>query len=85
MFQDTADMPGMRNELDRSKKNLEEQEIISQELQKKSIVTFAFGLFYICRLNSLLFSTLLNLKWTVRTETKKVMVYVCMAQDIEWP
>ena len=35
MFQDTADMPGMRNELDRSKKNLEEQEIINQELQKK--------------------------------------------------
>ena len=36
MFQDTADMPGMGNELDRSKKNLEEQDIINQELQKKS-------------------------------------------------
>ena len=34
MFQDTADMPGMGNELDRSKKNLEEQDIINQELQK---------------------------------------------------
>ena len=47
MFRDTADMPGMGNELDRSKKNLEEQEIINQELQKKIIIdTFAFGLFY---------------------------------------
>ena len=47
MFQDTADMPGMGNELDQSKKKLEEQEIINQELQKKIInVTFAFGLFY---------------------------------------
>ena len=47
MFRDTADMPGMGNELDRSKKNLEEQEIINQELQKKIIiVTFAFGLFH---------------------------------------
>ena len=36
MFQDTADMPGMGNDLDRSKKKLEEQEIINQELQKKS-------------------------------------------------
>ena len=34
MFQDTADMPGMGNELDRSKKNPEEQEFINQELQK---------------------------------------------------
>ena len=34
MFQDTTDMPVMGNELDRSKKNLEEQEIINQELQK---------------------------------------------------
>ena len=34
MFQETADMPGMRNELDRSKKKLEEQEIINQDLQK---------------------------------------------------
>ena len=47
MFQDTADIPGMGNELDRSKKKLEKQEIINQELQKKIItVTFAFGLFY---------------------------------------
>ena len=46
MFQDTVDTPGMGNELDRSKKNLEKQEIINQELQKKIIVTFAFGLFY---------------------------------------
>ena len=47
MFQDTADMPGMRNELDRSEKKLEEQESINQELQKiKTVVTFAFGLFY---------------------------------------
>ena len=47
MFQNTADKPGMGNELDRSKKNLEQQEIINQELQKKIIiVTFAFGLFY---------------------------------------
>ena len=47
MFQDTADMPGMGNELDRSKKNPEEQEFINQELQKiKAVVTFAFGLFY---------------------------------------
>ena len=36
MFQDTADMQGMGNDLDRSKKKLEEQEIINQELQKKS-------------------------------------------------
>ena len=34
MFQETADMPGMENELDRSKKKLEEQEIINQDLQK---------------------------------------------------
>ena len=34
MFQDTTDMPVMGNELDRSKKKLEEQEIINQELQK---------------------------------------------------
>ena len=34
MFHDTADMPGMGNELDRSKKKLEEQEIINQESQK---------------------------------------------------
>ena len=47
MFQDTADMPGMGNELDRSKKKLEEQESINQELQKIiTVVTFAFGLFY---------------------------------------
>ena len=46
MFQDRADMPGMGNELDRSKKKLEEQEIINQELQKIITVTFAFGLFY---------------------------------------
>ena len=47
MFQNTGDMPVMGNELDRSKKNLEEQEIINQELQKKIIiVTFAFGLFF---------------------------------------
>ena len=31
MFQDTADMPRMGNELDRLKKKLEEQEIINQE------------------------------------------------------
>ena len=31
MFQDTANMPGMGNELHRSKKKLEEQEIINQE------------------------------------------------------
>ena len=47
MFQDTADMPGIGNYLDRSKIKLEEQEIINQEQQKKiKIVTFAFGLFY---------------------------------------
>ena len=47
MFQDTADMPGMGNELDRSKKKLEEQESINQELRKIiTVVTFAFGLFY---------------------------------------
>ena len=34
MFHDTADMPGMGNELDRWKKKLEEQEIINQESQK---------------------------------------------------
>ena len=34
MFQETADMSGMGNELDRSKKKLEEQEIINQDLQK---------------------------------------------------
>ena len=34
MFQFTADMPGMGNDWDRSKKKLEEQEIINQELQK---------------------------------------------------
>ena len=31
MFQGTADMPGMGNELYRSKKKLEEQEIINQD------------------------------------------------------
>ena len=31
MFQDTADMAEMGNDLDRSKKKLEEQEIINQE------------------------------------------------------
>ena len=31
MFQDTADMPRMGNDLDRSKKTLKEQEIINQE------------------------------------------------------
>ena len=31
MFQDTADMPRMGNDLDGSKKKLEEQEIINQE------------------------------------------------------
>ena len=47
MFQDTVDTPGMGNELDRSKKKLEKQEIMNQKLQKKIItVTFAFGLFY---------------------------------------
>ena len=34
MFQDTADMPGKGNDSDRSKKKLEEQEIIKQEKQK---------------------------------------------------
>ena len=36
MFQDSADMSGMGNQLYRAKK-LEEQEIINQELQKKHI------------------------------------------------
>ena len=31
MFQDTTDMPGMGNELDRSKKKLDKQEFINQE------------------------------------------------------
>ena len=31
MFQGTADMPGMGNDLDRSKKKLGDQEIINQE------------------------------------------------------
>ena len=31
MFQDTADMPGVGNDLVRSKKQLEEQENINQE------------------------------------------------------
>ena len=31
MFQDTADMPGMGTDLDRSTQKLEEQEIINQE------------------------------------------------------
>ena len=31
MFQDTADRPGMGNDLDRSKKELEEQEIINRD------------------------------------------------------
>ena len=31
MLQDTADMLGMGNDLDRSKQKLEEQEIINQE------------------------------------------------------
>ena len=52
MFQDRADMPGMGNELDRSKKKLEEQEIINQELQKIITVTFAFGLFYSMQANT---------------------------------
>ena len=47
MFQDMADMPGMGNDLDRSKKKQEEQDFINQELQKIiTVVTFAFGLFY---------------------------------------
>ena len=37
MFQDSADMSGMGNQLYRAKKKLEEQEIINQELQKKHI------------------------------------------------
>ena len=36
MFQDSADMPGTGNQLYRAKKKLEEQDIINQELQKKS-------------------------------------------------
>ena len=56
MFQDTADMPGMGNDLDRSKKNLEEQEIINHELQKKSYLLLLHSdCFTVCRLNSLLF------------------------------
>ena len=31
MFQDTADMPGVGPDLDRSKQKLEEQEIINQK------------------------------------------------------
>ena len=54
MFQDTADMPGMGNDSDRSKKKLEEQEIIKQEKQKNHN-TFAFGLFYSMQSNPLLF------------------------------
>ena len=38
MFQDSADMPGMGNELYRAKKKLEEQKIINQELQRTSAV-----------------------------------------------
>ena len=57
MFQDTADMPGMGNEWDRSKKKLEEQEIINQEL--KTVVAFAFGLFY--SMQSKFFAVLLYL------------------------
>ena len=46
MFQDTI-MPRMGIESDRLKKKLKEQEFINQELQKtKTVVTFAFGLFY---------------------------------------
>ena len=55
MFQDTADMPGMGNELDRSKKKLEEQEIIKQELQKKYLLLLHSDCFTVCSLNSLLF------------------------------
>ena len=56
MFQNTADMPGMGNELDCSKKNLEEQEIINQELQKKSsLLLLHSDCFSVCSLNSLLF------------------------------
>ena len=39
MFHNSADMPGMGNELYRAMKKLEEQEIINQELQKKNIST----------------------------------------------
>ena len=47
MFQDTADMPGMGNDLDRSKKKTGEAGNYQQELQKQIIFdTFAFGLFY---------------------------------------
>ena len=46
MFRDMADMPGMGNDLDCSKKKQEEQDFINQELQKITVVTFAFGLFY---------------------------------------
>ena len=56
MFQDTADMPGMGNYLDRSKIKLEEQEIINLEQQKKSkLLLLHSDCFTVCSLNLLLF------------------------------
>ena len=56
MFQDTADMPGIGNYLDRSKIKLEEQEIINQEQQKKSkLLLLHSDCFTVCSLNLLLF------------------------------
>ena len=46
MFQDTADMPGMGNELDRSKKKLGEQEINNQEKNHNCYICFRIVLQY---------------------------------------
>ena len=47
MFQDTADMPGMGNDLDRrSKKNWRSRKLSIKNYKKNITVTFAFALFY---------------------------------------
>ena len=56
MFQDTADMPGMGNDLDRSKKKTGEAGNYQQELQKKLyLILLHSDCFTVCSLNSLLF------------------------------
>ena len=55
MFKNTADMPGMGNDLDHSKTKLEEKEIFNQKLQKNQLLLLYSDCFTVCSLNSLLF------------------------------
>ena len=76
MFQDTSDMPGMGNDLDRrSKKQLEEQKI-SIRNYKKIIVTFAFALFYSMRTKFLLsYSTYFQMDRAHRNKKNGLRMY----------